>query len=102
MPKYNQFQYSIHKYGRYDASKNKFKNYVLLKGRIGIRKGNEIIWVYSSSPVILNGQQNKFRLKSNKNECLYTQNVYIDKVCDKIRMYDEKTHEWIYSIQGWG
>lgn len=103
MPQYKSFQYSIKQYGKFNSeiiSKN--SKLTLLKCRIGIKRGNEIEWIYSSAPTIIIGKQEKLRITSNTGERITESSIKINQKLERIRIKTNNNKEYIYSERGWG
>ncbi|EMF0415765.1 hypothetical protein I4L69_001646 [Enterococcus faecium] len=102
MPKYSRFQYAIKKYGQFESNQNQKKKLFLLKGRIGIRSGNELRYVYSSSPIKISGKRQRFRIRTNTGAQITTSTIVINGNLEKIRMRETQTNKQIISTRGWG
>lgn len=75
IPRYNQFQYGIKKYGKYESIKENQEKIFLAKGRIRIRSGSSGRFIYYHPPVKIEGPFNRFRLSTNQDEQIYSQSL---------------------------
>lgn len=101
MPQYSRFQYGIKQYGQYESSQTGKHKLSLLSGRIGIRSGNQIHYVYAHAPVSVPGNQATFRIRTNTGETLTQHTVRFNGDHDYIRMRTSSSQSYLVSQKGW-
>lgn len=74
---------------------------MLLSGRIGVRSGDKLVYIYSHSPVTLNKKINKLRLSDNCGSYIYMNSISIKGDLDKVRVRTNIFDDKIISVKGW-
>ena len=102
IPRYSRFQYGIKQYGQYESKSGNIKKVMLLSGRIGIRSGDKTIYIYSHTPVSINGKITRLRIKDNFGSLIHMNSISINGDIDKVRIRTNKLEDEIISVKGWG